>query len=110
MSITAYLRALTERRDLTSGEMTAAMRALMSGEATPAQIAGFLIALRMKGETVTDIAAAARVMREQAAAVEIDLPHLVDTCGTGGDGARTFNVSTPAPSSSRRPAGTWRNT
>ncbi len=94
MSITAYLRALTERRDLTSGEMTAAMRALMSGEATPAQIAGFLIALRMKGETVTEIAAAARVMREQAAAVEIDLPHLVDTCGTGGDGARTFNVST----------------
>jgi len=94
MSMVAYLRALTERRDLTTDEMTAAMRALMNGEATPAQIAGFLIALRMKGETVTEITAAARVMREQAAPVEVSLPHLVDTCGTGGDGARTFNIST----------------
>ncbi|HTT08323.1 MAG TPA: anthranilate phosphoribosyltransferase [Gammaproteobacteria bacterium] len=94
MSIVSYLQALTERRDLTTDEMTMAMRAIMSGAATPAQIAGFLIALRMKGETVAEIAAAARVMREQAAAVTIDLPHLVDTCGTGGDGARTFNIST----------------
>jgi anthranilate phosphoribosyltransferase len=94
MSIVDQLRALTERRDLTADEMATAMRALMSGEATPAQIAGFLIALRMKGETVTEITAAALVMREQAAPVNVTASYLVDTCGTGGDGARTFNIST----------------
>lgn len=96
MDMQTALRAVTERRDLDSGQMTAAMRLIMTGEATPAQIGGFLVGLRMKGETVTEIAAAANVMRELATRVEVDLPHLVDTCGTGGDGAHTFNISTTA--------------
>jgi anthranilate phosphoribosyltransferase len=66
----------------------------MTGEATPAQIGGFLIGLRMKGETVDEIAAAAGVMRELATRVNIKGDHLVDTCGTGGDAASTFNIST----------------
>lgn len=88
------MRAVTERRDLTDAEMTAVMRLIMTGQATPAQIGGFLVGLRMKGETVDEIAAAARLMRELAARVEVDGAHLVDTCGTGGDGAHTFNIST----------------
>ncbi|GAB4292894.1 MAG: anthranilate phosphoribosyltransferase [Thiohalomonadaceae bacterium] len=96
MDMQTAIRAVTERRDLSSEQMTAAMRLIMTGEATPAQIGGFLVGLRMKGETVDEIAAAAGVMRELAARVELDLPHLVDTCGTGGDGAHTFNISTTA--------------
>ena len=71
------------------------MQQVMGGELTPAQIAAFLIALRIKGETVDEIAAAASVMRSLSTKVEIaDNAHLVDTCGTGGDGIQTFNVST----------------
>ena len=71
------------------------MRQVMAGELTPAQIAGLLVALRMKGETVDEIAAAASVMRELSSKVVIqDAVHLIDTCGTGGDGIQTFNVST----------------
>jgi len=94
MSMQTAIRAVTEHRDLDSGEMDAVMRLIMTGQATPAQIGGFLIGLRMKGETVDEIAAAARVMRELATHVDVSGPHLVDTCGTGGDGASTFNIST----------------
>jgi anthranilate phosphoribosyltransferase len=91
------LTLLIERHDLPHDTMLGAMRALMSGEWTPAQIAGFLIALRMKGETVAEIAAAAEVMRELSTRVPLaGVEHLVDTCGTGGDGAHTFNISTAA--------------
>lgn len=96
MDMQTAIHAVTERRNLTSEQMTAAMRLIMTGEATPAQIGGFLVGLRMKGETVEEIAAAAGVMRELATRVELELPHLVDTCGTGGDGAHTFNISTTA--------------
>jgi len=94
MDMIAAIRAVTERRDLDSGEMRDVMRAIMSGGATPAQIGGFLIGLRMKGETVDEITAATQVMRELATKVDVHGPHVVDTCGTGGDGAHTFNIST----------------
>ncbi|KPK37828.1 MAG: anthranilate phosphoribosyltransferase [Gammaproteobacteria bacterium SG8_47] len=94
MDIQTAIRAVTERRDLSGDDMKDVMRAIMTGQATPAQIGGFLIGLRMKGETVEEIAAAASVMRELAAHVQVSSAHLVDTCGTGGDAAGTFNIST----------------
>ena len=91
------LTLLIERHDLPHDTMLAAMNALMGGDWTPAQIAGFLVALRLKGETVTEIAAAAEVMRALSVKVPLaSVEHLVDTCGTGGDGAHTFNISTAA--------------
>ena len=94
MDLKSAIRAVSERRDLAADEMDAAMRAIMGGEATGAQIGGFLMGLRMKGETVEEIAAAAAVMRDLATKVDADPRGLVDVVGTGGDGARTFNVST----------------
>lgn len=94
MDMKAALNAVLQPRDLSTAEMNAVMRLIMTGQATPAQIGGFLIALRCKGETVAEIAAAAKVMRELATPVNVSGNHLVDTCGTGGDGANTFNIST----------------
>lgn len=94
MDMQAAIRAVTERRDLDSGQMQQVMRLIMTGEATPAQIGGFLIGLRMKGETVDEIAAAAKVMRELATGVKVSGEHIVDIVGTGGDGSNTFNIST----------------
>ena len=89
------LAQLLERHDLTQEVMLGVMRQVMGGELTQAQISAFLIALRAKGETVDEIAAAAMVMRELSTKVDIqDRSHLIDTCGTGGDGIQTFNVST----------------
>jgi anthranilate phosphoribosyltransferase len=96
MDMPAAIRAVTENQDLTTEQMQSVMRTMMTGAATPAQIGGFLIGLRMKGETVDEIAAAATVMRELATPVHVTVPHLVDTCGTGGDGINTFNISTAA--------------
>ncbi len=95
MTPQAAMNALIEKKDLSSEEMTSVMNQVMSGELTPVQIAGIVIALRSKGETVEEIAAAARVMRELSAKVEVpEDVHLIDTCGTGGDGTHTFNIST----------------
>ncbi len=94
MNMQEAIRAVTERRDLSGEEMTAVMRTIMTGEATPAQIGGFLIGLRMKGETIDEIAAAAGVMRELATGVKAEGPHVVDIVGTGGDASNTFNIST----------------
>ncbi len=94
MDMKAAIRAMTERRDLDREAMTTVMRRIMTGGATEAQIGGFLIGLAMKGETVEEITAAATVMRELATHVAVDAPHLVDTCGTGGDASGTFNIST----------------
>lgn len=94
MDIKLAIAALLNKQNLTADEMRDVMRLIMSGGATDAQIAGFLVALRCKGETVDEIAAAVEVMRELASKVPITGEHVVDTCGTGGDGANTFNIST----------------
>ena len=94
MDIQQAIGVVTERRDLSNDEMRQVMRQIMTGEASPAQIGGFLIGLRMKGESVDEIAAAAAVMRELAAGVQVEGEHLVDIVGTGGDGSNTFNIST----------------
>ena len=90
---------VVSRKDLSQAEISSVMEIIMEGEATPAQIGALLTGLRMKGETVDEIAGAAEVMRKKALRIHINLSHgepLVDTCGTGGDGAQTFNVSTTA--------------
>ena len=88
------LQKLINNKNLSSEEMRWQMSEIMSGRATPAQIAAVLTALRMKGESVGEIAAAAKVMRELAEPMTVQGEHLVDTCGTGGDGQNTFNIST----------------
>lgn len=89
------LQQLLDRKDFTHAQMLEIMRMMMSGELTNVQISSLLMGLRMKGETVDEIAAAAEVMRDLSTKVTIeDTRHLVDTCGTGGDGIQTFNVST----------------
>jgi anthranilate phosphoribosyltransferase len=86
---------LIEQREIFYDEMLSLMRQIMGGEVTPAQIAGILIGLRVKKETVGEISAAAQVMREFASKVPVtNRAYLVDTCGTGGDAAHTFNIST----------------
>jgi anthranilate phosphoribosyltransferase len=88
---------LIEKQDLTLKEATAVMNEIMSGKATDAQIAGFLIALRLKGETIDEITACAKVMREKASRIKPkDHKHLIDVVGTGGDKSGTFNISTVA--------------
>jgi len=96
MDMQTAMRAVTERQNLSGDDMRAVMRLIMTGQATAAQIGGFLVGLRMKGETVEEIAAAAEVMRELATRIHVSGLHLVDTCGTGGDGVHTFNISTAA--------------
>lgn len=95
-TIAQALNRIVAHQDLTHDEMTEIMRAIMSGESSQVQTAALLTALRVKVETTTEVAAAAAVMREFATHVDIDVPHLVDMCGTGGDGAQTFNISTTA--------------
>jgi len=94
--IQTALATLLEGRDLTRAEACEAMRTIMRGEATPAQIGGFLVALRLKGETADEIAGCAEAMREHVLRVSPTRQDLVDIVGTGGDGANTYNISTAA--------------
>jgi len=94
MNIQQAIQYILDGKDLESSQMQQVMHAVMSGECTPAQIAGFLIGLRMKGETIEEITAAAKVMRDLSTRVNVSKDYLIDTCGTGGDGANTFNIST----------------
>ncbi len=96
MNIQDALKAIGKGGDLRADQMLAIMRQIMTGNLTDAQIGGFLIALRMKGESIEEITAAATVMRELVAKVDVAGPHLIDVVGTGGDGSSSFNVSTAA--------------
>ena len=97
IGIAAAIQRTVEHREIFHDEMLHLMRQIMRGELTPAQIAGFIVGLRVKKETVGEIAAAAQVMREFATMVPLkDQHHVVDVVGTGGDGAHTFNISTAA--------------
>ncbi len=96
MDIKEAIGNIVSRIDLKEDEMQAVMRQIMTGGATPTQIGGFLAGMRAKGETIAEISAAAKVMRELAMRVNVSPKHLVDTCGTGGDNRRLFNVSTAA--------------
>ena len=102
------IQKVVDRSDLSEKEMEAAMEVIMTGQATPAQIGAFITALRLKGETIEEITGAARVMRQKATRIQVkedqinldrdeinlDQETIIDTCGTGGDGTNTFNVST----------------
>jgi anthranilate phosphoribosyltransferase len=94
MDIKTGIKQLTQRHNLSRAEIGKIIHSIMNGECTPAQISGFLIALRMKGESVDEIIGAAQVMRQLSTPVEVRGEHLVDVVGTGGDGANTFNIST----------------
>ena len=94
MNMQQAIAAVTERQDLTETQMRDVMNLIMTGEATQAQVGGFLIGLRMKGETVDEITGAVTAMRSLAAGVQVAGDHVIDTCGTGGDSSGIFNVST----------------
>lgn len=95
MDMQTAIRVLLERQSLDAHEMEDVMELIMTGKATPAQVGGFLVALRMKGEVLQELVGAAKVMRKLVKPVDCSgIPYLVDTCGTGGDGAHMFNVST----------------
>jgi len=94
MDMQSAIKTVIAGKDLSADEMSNVMKIIMTGEATPAQIGGFLVGLRMKGETVDEIASAAKVMRELATGVKVNGDHVVDIVGTGGDGSNTFNIST----------------
>lgn len=94
MTIQQAIQTLLNKQNLSTEEMRAVMRLIMSGQVTDAQMSAFLIALRCKGESIDEIATAVEVMRELANKVLIKGDHVIDTCGTGGDGANTFNIST----------------
>lgn len=95
-AVLSALQAATARRNLTDGEMTAAMEQIAGGEANQIQVGALLTALRTKGETAEEVSSAARVMRRHAKKVHVQAENVIDTCGTGGDGAGTFNISTTA--------------
>ena len=94
MDIKTAISNVIDGKNLNRNDMHTVMQTIMQGKATPAQIGGLLVALRLKGESVDEITAAAEVMRELATKVKVDKTNLVDTCGTGGDGSNTFNIST----------------
>ena len=96
MDIQSAIQSVIDKKHLNNGQMRSVMQNIMTGECTDAQIAGFLVGLRSKGETVEEISAAAQIMRQLASRVHINRENLIDTCGTGGDGSSTFNISTTA--------------
>jgi len=96
MPLREYIQLAMSGTHLSRQQAAAAIERMLEGAAPPSQMAALLVALRMKGETPDEIAGAAQAMRGKAARVEVSLDRLIDTCGTGGDGAQTFNISTAA--------------
>jgi anthranilate phosphoribosyltransferase len=96
MSLKFCIEKCLENIDLTAEEAAAALELIMTNQATDAQIAGFLVALRAKGESVEELVGFARIMREKSVKVSVEDPDAIDMCGTGGDGMGTFNISTVA--------------
>lgn len=94
MGIQHAIRKVSQRQDLSYDEAQAAMEDIMTGNATPAQIGGYLLALRLKGETVDEITGSAQAMRDVANKAPVTASKVIDTCGTGGDATNTFNIST----------------
>jgi anthranilate phosphoribosyltransferase len=94
MGIQHAIRKISQQQDLTQEEAEAAMHEIMSGSATPAQVGGYLIGLRLKGETIEEITGSARAMRQFANRAPVQVANAIDTCGTGGDATNTFNIST----------------
>src|SRR5690349_4900891 len=90
------IQKMVDGKNLSECEIINAMNCIMEGSATQAQIGSFMTALRIKGETIEEITGCARVMREKAEKIVLDVDYYIDTCGTGGDGANTFNISTAA--------------
>lgn len=90
------LEKLISRNNLSMDEMSGVMDKIMGGELSPAQIGAFLVALRMKGECIDEVAGAAKSMRRHATYIDAGSDRVIDTCGTGGDGSHTFNISTAA--------------
>jgi anthranilate phosphoribosyltransferase len=88
------LKKVVEKQDLSAQEMSGVMNTIMHGKASPVEMAALLIALRMKGESISEVTGAARTMRDNAVFIDAGAQNVVDTCGTGGDGANTFNIST----------------
>jgi len=96
MTMKQYIEKCLAGENLTTEEASSALELIMTGQASDAQIAGLLIALRAKGETVDELVGFARTMRDKSVKVKADDPHAIDMCGTGGDGLGTFNISTLA--------------
>jgi len=94
MGIQHAIRKVSQRHDLSYDEAQAAMEEIMTGNATPAQIGGYLLALRLKGETINEITGSAQAMRDVANKAPVQASNVIDTCGTGGDATNTFNIST----------------
>ena len=109
MTISTLLEKLMRRENLTMDESAAAMSAIMSGTASPAQIGALLVGLTMKGERPAELAGLARTMRANAVQLSKRFDDAFDTCGTGGDRSGTFNIHPRQLSLPRRPGSAWRN-
>ena len=96
LTVVSVLDRVTSGAKLSEAESEYVMEAIVTGRATSAQIAGFLVALKMRGESVEELVGMARIMRSYAVKLSVNVSDCFDTCGTGGDGAQTFNVSSVA--------------
>lgn len=94
MVLQGVIKKIVDRKDLSEDEAYIAMNEIMKGEGTEAQVGAFLVGLRMKGETIDEITGCAKAMRDNATSVKLQSGYAIDTCGTGGDGGKTFNIST----------------